>query len=1193
MQFRICFTVMLAVVPAGLSAVFAEDLVSFNRDIRPILAGKCLACHGPDDHARQAELRLDTFDGATAMHDGTRAITVGRPDASELIRRVNSTNPTEIMPPPEANKTLTPRQKELLRRWIESGAKYEHHWAFSPPTRPEMPSLEGLAVPAEWVANPIDRFLLARMTVEKLVPSPPADRLTLIRRVSLDLIGLPPTIEEADAFVADPDPLAYEKLVNRLMASERYGERWARRWLDLARYADTNGYEKDRERPIWPWRDWVIRAINSDLPFDRFTIEQLAGDMLPEPGRDQLVATGFHRNTMLNEEGGIDPLEFRFYAMTDRVSTTATTWLGLTMGCVQCHAHKYDPIQHAEYYGMMALLNNANEPDLELIAPEAIEQQRLNAARVPTLIAELPDHWPIDDVHWETPSPIRVVTISGQIPAVQPDQSCLFPADSPESDVYTIILETPPGPQIDRLRLEALPDPSLPSRGPGRVVHGNFVLNEIRVRVEPLTSAGVDAVDVKIVSAKANAEQPQYSVAAAFDRDEKTGWAVQVPGEDLHTTKEATFQFEKPLDFPGGARWTIELKQTFGAKHTIGRPRLSLGRLIDDDHSQTERRRDAAETAFAKWLDHARLTAVEWRDLVPASMKTNLPLLTLQHDHSIFASGDISKDDVYELTFDAPPPGITALRLEAIPDDRLPARGPGMAYYEGPKGDFYLAEFEIVSGGTRQAVKSATANVGVPMQAVDGHMQTGWACENRFGESHQAVFVLADPLVESRRLTIMLRMGRHYAASLGRFRLSVSTDPKGGAATTVPQDRESLLLISDADLTPDQRNRLREAFFLTTPELAQRARKIRDLLKPTTGQSTLVLQERPIDNPRTTRRHHRGEYLQPREEIAPGVPAALLLPGGTSPKNRLEFARWLVSPENPLTARVVVNREWAAFFGQGLVRTPGDFGVMGDAPSHPDLLDWLATEFGRDGWSRKRLHRLIVTSAAYRQSSRVAPESGRIDSRNIWLSRFPRTRVDAELIRDITLSAAGLLSVKMYGTPVKPPQPASVTEAAYGGRDWTVSTGPDRYRRGVYTFLKRTAPYAMFNTFDGPTGEFCVAQREVSNTPLQSLTLLNDAAFVEAAQQLGRIAGDSAGGDDAKVALLFRRCLTRPPMAAESERLLAFVIARRKHLATFDEATLIKIAGPANYSKSPTLDRAVWTALSRALLNLDETITRN
>ncbi|MBI5801857.1 MAG: DUF1553 domain-containing protein, partial [Verrucomicrobia bacterium] len=620
---------------------------------------------------------------------------------------------------------------------------------------------------------------------------------------------------------------------------------------------------------------------------------------------------------------------------------------------------------------------------------------------------------------------------------------------------------------------------------------------------------------------------------------------------------------------------------------------------------------------FSEWLATERPRIVQWTALRPHEAKSNLPLLTVQPDDSVFASGDISKMDTYELTFRNVPAGVTALRLEALPDDRLPAHGPGMTYYEGRKGDFFMGEFKVFAGTSQVKLVRATEsfsknNFGnAPVTAAlatDGNPETGWSTATREGERHEAVFNLAEPLRVVGDLRVKMLFGRHYAASLGRFRIAFTTDARGATASTLPPEAQELLLRPDKQLTAAERAKLREHFLLVAPELKDARTEIETLQKPPVLQTTLVLRERPPVNPRPTFRHHRGEFLSPKEAIAPGVLGVLNpLPPG-APTNRLGFAQWLVSTDNPLTARVTVNRQWAAFFGRGIVRTTEDFGLQGDAPTHPELLDWLAVEFvkgsgglglgsgvsTRTPWSLKQLHRLIVTSATYQQGSsfasdpRTSPQTP--DPRpNSLLSRFPRARLDAELIRDCVLRASGLLSAKVGGQSVFPPQPASVTsEGVYGAKSWDESKGEDRYRRGLYTFAKRSAPYAMFNTFDGPSGEACVARRDVSNTPLQALTLLNDTVILEAAQALGRQLAAQPGSVESRVESLFRRCLTRPPSADERAQLVKFFAAQRARFASGE----LKAADFAGKGDGDATDRAAWTALARALLNLDEFIAK-
>ncbi|MEY4132964.1 MAG: hypothetical protein RL592_1022 [Verrucomicrobiota bacterium] len=983
----------MAVAPAG--------AVDFNQEVRPILAQHCFACHGMDEHSRKAKLRLDLPESAHGKgKSGELAIVAGQPDKSEVVRRIFSHDEDELMPPPETKKPMSEKEKAVLRAWIAEGGQYQAHWAFSAPKQVPLPQAG---------VHPIDAFVRARLAKEGLKPSPEADRYVLIRRVSLDLTGVPPTPEEADAFVNDKSPDAYEKLVDRLLASPRYGERWARRWLDLARYADTNGFEKDRPRSIWPYRDWVVKALNADLPYDQFSIKQLAGDLLPGATPDDLVATGFHRNSMLNEEGGADPNEYRFYAMVDRVGVTGATWMGLTLNCAQCHTHKYDPVLHTDYYSVMALLNNADEPTYN-IPPADLE-------------ARLADH-------------------------------------------------------------------------------------AKRVRV----------------------------------------------AEDSLESK-----------FPGGAA--------------------------------------AVEKRFGEWLNQESQRASKWETVTPSKLKSTLPTLDVQPDGFILGGGDITKSDVYDLTFERAVKGAVAIRIEVASHPLLPNDGPGLTNYEGPLGGFFLSEFQAWQGDRRLTFDDATATndeeedrindasaapktpaKAAPKNAkkaakaaanrkknnasaaLDGEMSSGWQVLGGLGQNHAAVFRFDQPTDLSAGWALKMLFEKHYACPLGHFRVSVTTDPQA-TATGHPAEIEAML----AGAAPHDTAKLRQRFLETAPELAVHAKALANLRKQVPrGQATLVMRERPEAHPRPTFRHHRGEYLSPKEQVPPAVPAFLPALPKDAPANRLTFARWLFAPENPLTARVAVNRQWQAFFGRGFVRALEDFGYQSQPPTHPELLDWLAVEFVKSGWSMKQLHRLIVTSATYKQSSVVTPELAEKDRENLLLARGSRFRLDSELVRDGALSAAGLLSAKMGGPGVYPPQPASVTsEGTYGRIEWKPSEGEDRYRRSLYTFIKRTAPFAMATTFDAPTGEACIARRDVSNSPLQALTLLNDEMFMEAARALGAKAMAAGTDDEARVAYVLRRCVTRPPAADELATMKAFVAAQRAR----------KVA-----------DKDIWTAVARAALNLDESI---
>ncbi len=1177
---------LLLLLAFGICLSRAES-PDFARDVRPILSRYCFKCHGPDEEGRKSKLRLDQRDAALApAKSGKPAIVPGKADASELVHRILSGDPDEVMPPPAAKQELTAEQKETLRRWVESGAEYQEHWAFIAPVRPPVPA----APPG---TNPIDAFILAKLKAAGLSPAPQADAAALLRRVSLDLTGLPPSAESAAFTIRAehqvPGRFArefYGPLVDTLLASPAYGERWARKWLDLARYADTNGYEKDRPRQIWPWRDWVVNALNADMPFDQFTVEQIAGDMLPNTTPQQIIATGLHRNSMLNEEGGIDPLEFRFHAMTDRMAVTGAAWLGLTLQCAQCHTHKFDPIQHREYYSMMAFLNNADEPDYAIRPPDAAAREEERKKKREALLAALPGQWPAGEVQWETPKP-STVEAAGDDFKVLDDGSVLFKAPGPAKSDAAIHLFTDMA-DVEYVRLEALTDDSLPRKGPGRTPHGNFVLSEITVEAVH-AKLGSKPHPHKLISAAAAVEQTGFPAGDAIDGNPHTGWAVDAAGGRLNEAKSAVFRFDAPIRISGeGTLFIVRLRQQYGTHHTLGRIRLSLGAAAGQGTP-----REAMERSFAAWREKATASAVPWTPLKPERAVSNSPLLTVLPDNSVLGSGDITKSDTYDLTFKTGLPKITAVKLEVLPHDTLPARGPGMAYYEGPKGDFFMGEFQLSSGGRPVKIASATEsyaknNFGQNVsaaRAADGDPQTGWSTAGGEGRAHEAVFMLEEPLAPAGGgFSLRMMFGRHYACSLGRFRISV-TSAANARATALSQDVQHLLF--KESLTSAETDALRTAFLLQAPELAAARKQIEALEQPAPFQTTLVLRERPANNPRPTHLHHRGEYTQPKARVEPAVLSFLNPLPRDAPRDRLAFARWLVSRDNPLTARVIVNRHWASIFGRGLVKTEEDFGYAGDLPTHPELLDWLAVEFMESGWSVKKLHRLIVTSAAYQQSSQVTGRGAELDPENTLLWRGPRHRLEAEQIRDSALAVTGLLSRKMGGPGVYPPQPAGVTtEGTYGAMQWTPSTGEDRYRRSLYTFVKRTAPFAMSNTFDAPTGEACVARRDVSNTPLQSLTLLNDVMFLEAAQHLAKEVAAEPGTAEEKLRALILRIFARLAADDELPPLAAFLAAQEARFRK-GELDSVRIAGAG-----ATAAQAAWTLTIRALLNTDEFVSK-
>lgn len=871
------------------------------------------------------------------------------------------------------------------------------HWAFIPPVRPALPVVKN----ETWSRTPIDRFILATLEKNGLAPSSVATKTTLIRRLSLDLTGLPPTIGEVDRFLADRSPDAAEKLVDRLLASPHYGERWGRWWLDAARYADTNGFEKDLPRSIWPYRDWVINAFNKDIPFDQMTIEQLAGDLLTSPTADQLVATGFLRNSMRNEEGGVDPEQFRVEGLIDRVDAIGKAYLGLTVNCAQCHNHKFDPIRQDEYYKFYAFLNQDDEPEIE-VPEEKIEKQR---ATIRAKIAKIED----------------------ELIAATPDLA------------------------------KRLAD-----------------------------------------------------------------WEAQL----------------RPLE---GA-WTIIRDGSIFA---------SFGTKFD-----------------------------------------RLP------DFSWIPKGDNSTKNVYVIQAKSPLKKITGLRLELMTDATLPFNGPGRS----TTGGLYLSEVVLEAGGQKLPFADATADFSrllFPIRnAIDGDTSTAWDVEAGPGlrnQSRKAVFVLKQPLeIEvGGSMTISLVQKQQERINIGRFRLSV-TDETAPQADPVSVQVRSILGKPAARRTADEQRQLFSAYRETVRGWTGENERIAELWRDWPyGSTTLALKSR--EEERETRIFKRGDWKRPGDQVTAGTPAVLPAMAAGAPRNRLGLAKWIVDRGNPLTARVIVNRVWQQYFGVGLVTTPEDFGARCELPSHPELLDWLAVEFMESGWSIKHLHRLIVNSATYRQSSKVTPQLMEADPTNRWLARMPRLRVESEIIRDLFLSTAGILSPKIGGPSVYPPIPDGVLVLSYGGATWNTSTGEDRYRRGMYTFWKRSVPYPGLSVFDMPNGDQSCPRRTRSNTPLQALTTLNDPIFMEAAQGLAlRIWKEGGTTDRSRLTYGFRLATGRQPNAYELQQLTQFLQAQRPAFSG-KTANAVYVAAPdlTQLPADVNLEQvAPWAMVARVLLNLDETITR-
>jgi uncharacterized protein DUF1553/uncharacterized protein DUF1549/cytochrome c len=1024
-RLKLCVSLLLGAAAMGALStaprltVAAAQEAQFNRDIRPLLSDRCFYCHGPDEKNRKAGLRLDTFEGATKDRGGYRAIAPGKPEESELLRRVRSHDPGEMMPPPSAKKpAITPQEAELLRRWIESGAKYQGHWAFQPLATAPPPKVKN----TKWARNGIDRFILARLEREGIAPSPQADARTLIRRLSLDLTGLLPQPAEVEAFVKEfnqrNDPAgtrkqeaAYSALVERLLASPHYGERWGRHWLDQARYADSNGYTIDGERVMWPYRDWVIQTLNQDKPFDQFTIEQLAGDLLPEPTKAQLVATGFHRNTVINEEGGVDPEQARVEQVMDRVNTTGAVWLGLTVGCAQCHSHKFDPISHKEYYQMFAFFNSTMD-----------------------------------------------VNNQGPVTPVQRGEMFGKP-------------ETP------------MPGEQLAPRGP---IRG-------------------------------------------------------------------------------------ELKQGDWEK-------MEIARL----------ERNPAVTAPDK--------AVAWHsfECVKFDTEANGKLRRLD-DGSFLITANASANDAYRILVRIDSPRVAAVRLRALPHEDLPSSGPGLA----ADGSFALSEFYIESeGGGHRFVSAFAPSVEDEQShyparaAADGDRRTGWSISNNGdnkAEPREAVFIFASPKeFASRQIQFIMRHEAEARRGLGHFKIEVAQE--------TPRDARGAALLAALKLPLDARSPEQQA--MVNAAFAS-ARAVRE---KQSGNAVMAMVLRDIDAPRETYIFTRGDFTRPDKAaglLRPGIISAIApaLPETGKARTRLDLAQWLVNPANPLTPRVTINRVWMRYFGRGIVETEEDFGAQGALPTHPELLDWLAGEFIRQGWSMKAMHRLIVTSATYRQASAARRDLNEIDPRNLLLARQERLRVEAEIVRDAALSASGLLNERVGGPSARPPQPDGVYAFTQNRKNWTTATGTERFRRALYTHFYRSAPYPLFTTFDAPDFQTVCTRRQRSNTPLQSLTLANDAAFLEIAQGLaGRIVrdepGDFAARLDARLRHAFALCFSRPPNSTELAVLRGYVERQAQGFASQPSSATALASRELIEAGLTEAQSAALVAAARVLFNTDNFITR-
>jgi hypothetical protein len=1142
-----------------------EGRVDFGRDVRPLLSDNCFFCHGPDEATREADLRLDLEQEAFRDLGGYFGIVPGSSDESELYLRIS--DPDDPMPPKDAGRELSTAEIELIRTWIDQGAEWEAHWAYRTPVRPDPPQLAG----DEWSANPIDRFLFARMRAEDLEPEPEASRETLVRRVTLDLTGLPPTPKEVDAFLKDMAPGAYGRLVERLLASPRYGEHMARAWLDAARYGDTHGLHLDNERSIWPYRDWVIEAFNRNLPFDRFTVEQLAGDLLPDATLEQRIATGFNRCNPTSAEGGMIEEEYLSIYAADRTETTAAVWLGTTMICARCHDHKFDPVSQREYYELSAFFSSmageasdgnalSPEPALRIPSPEQErELARLDAllaekeAALDAPIPEVDERQPVWEEEWRSElaerwAPLEIVafhsTGASSLRALE-DGSIVAEGPLPDQDVYEVLARTSVAPTA--LRLEALPREDLEHGSIGRDTHGNIVLSGFEVALAPLGTAG-ELVDVPLELATATYSQQGFSVQRALDGDPQTGWAMDGrPGEHV-----AVFAAGAPMGDPDGSLLRIRLRFESGyARHELARFRLSVG--------------TSPSLAAA--------TLGPWHLVGPF--------------HA--ADGDAAFDSDF-----GPEAGL---------DLNAPVGEAGLAWVErADLADGAIHELEgeacatyafrtIVAASPRKLVLALGTDDAVKLW-LNGEAVLDRRVVRGITPDEDTVEL---PLIagENRLLLKVVNYTGGYAFTARR-----ADEHVGGLSIPVA---EALAHGADSD---GVRAYYRREHSPTWRDLRQEANALGEERETLLASLPITLVAEELEEQRSTHVLIRGAYDRKGDEVRPDTPDCLPPlehDAEAGRASRLDLARWLVQPDHPLTARVTVNRFWQELFGAGLVATTEDFGSQGAWPSHPELLDWLAVELVESGWDVKHLLRTILSTAAYRQASAASPAKRARDPNNRLLARGPRFRLDAERIRDSALAISGLLVERVGGPSVKPYQPGGLWQAvgyesSNTGR-FERDDGDALYRRSLYTFWKRTSPPPSMQIFDAPTRESCVLGRARTNTPLQALALMNDVQFVEAARAFASrvlLAKLATERDRDRLVHAFRLATSRRPDAQELEVLEQLLVTERASYAVDPEAAraLIDVGEAPVPEELDPVELAAWTHVTNLLLNLDEVVTR-
>lgn len=1150
-----------------LNVLADSQVVDFQREIRPLLSKRCLTCHGPDESAREADLRLDTEEGLFGDRGGYAVAVPGNREDSELWYRITS---DEERMPPEDLPALSESERELLGRWIDEGADWRKHWAYEIPVRPGVPTTAGEG----WARNPVDVFVLARLESEGLKPTSEATPEALARRSSLDLTGLPPDVKRLDDFLtawsADRET-AWNTWLDELLDAPAHAESLTAAWLDLARYADSNGYEKDDSRSIWSYRDWVLEAFDSDMPFDEFTRLQLAGDLVPGATQSDLVATGFHRNTMINGEGGTDPEEFRVAAVLDRVDTTAAAWLGTTMGCAKCHSHRYDPISHEDYYSLFAFFNgtldtgNSLEPTIPVPTSETTGRLAEIESMQTALMAQLraPNReldW--SQVAWEDglrtslsqkvdwkPFSVESASLeSGANPERQADGSLLMTGPLAPKDVLEIVgnpLERPLN--LGAFRLEVLPGQD---GRVGRASHGNFVLTEVELDIVAPDGTSVRA---PLASARSNYSQrgEDWRAEGVLDGLPETGWAVGggVERADL----AVILALAQPTLVPAGSRLSVRLRQeSIYPSHMIARVRLSIA-------EPSRALRELGPAKLGRWLGAGPFGAESFEEafesVSPPELKVRAGMDPFREPSADWSERPDLEDGLVNRLEGENRAFLFAREIEVEHAHDLALR---LGSDDGIK--VWLNGALLHSNPTQRGAA-------LDQDEVLAHLPTG-------------------------RSLLLVKVVN--GGGVGGFAFLAEESQSGG----LPAEIIAALSIAPEERTPDSTADLRVRF---RREETDMGRELTRALADLAAESTTLRQAIPttpvmreVPGGRETHVLFGANFLAPSVAVTAGIPSAFgVWPEGLS-RDRLGLASWLTSAENPLTARVVVNRAWSRIFGTGLVGSLDDFGAQGEQPSHPELLDWLAVDFRESGWDFDHLYRTILTSATYRQASLVDESLLQKDPANRLLARGPRFRLSAEGLRDVALASSGLLDRTMGGASVFPPQPEGTWAMTYSGSMWMEDQGPKRWRRGMYTYRRRTAPYPTFALLDAPSFELTCTSRSRTNTPLQALALLNDPVFVEAAAGLARLVlSEMPDADEsARIDYAFRRCTSRRPTESESRVLRDLLASERMRFAASPERAAALVASEVLPAVMDPIEAASWTLLANVLLNLDEVLTK-